>query len=95
GIAAGYLQKESRGAGLRVGAIAGAITMVPLFFVTLFGGTFFLSVLGFAPRAFFGFGLLLVFAAVFFLLYTVALSTVGGYLGAYIALETDIGTGRI
>ena len=94
GAVAGYLQRGSREDGLRVGAISGLITMIPLFLVaSLFGGFFFLPVFGVDPGAVFGLGFLFLFVLLLFVLYTVALAAVGGYLGAYIATETDLGSG--
>lgn len=91
GGVAGYLQRGTRNDGLRVGGISGLITMIPLFLVaSLLGGVFFLQMVGLDPRAGFGFGFLVLFALLFFVLYTVALSALGGYLGAYVVSETDI-----
>jgi hypothetical protein len=92
GAVAGYLQKGSREEGLRVGAISGLIALVPIVLVgTLFGGVMFMGMLGFGPRGMIGFGLFFLVALFFLLLYTVALAAVGGYLGAYIATDTDLG----
>lgn len=92
GIVAGYLQRTTRNDGLRVGAIAGLITIVPLLgLFSLFGGLFFLPMMGVNFRALFGLGFVVVFVFAFFVLFTVALSAVGGYVGVYIATETDIG----
>ena len=92
GGVAGYLQKGPRDEGLRVGAISGLIAMVPIFlFATLFGGMFFFSMLGLGPRGLMGMSFLFLIGLLFLVLYVVALSAVGGYLGAYIATETDMG----
>lgn len=92
GGVAGYLQKGTRNEGLRVGAISGAIALIPIFLIaSVFGGFFFLSMLGVGPRGALGFGLLFFLALVLLVVYTVALAAVGGYLGAYIASETDLG----
>ncbi len=92
GGVAGYLQKGARNDGLRVGAISGLIALVPIFiFGTLFGGMFMFSMLGLGPRGMLSFGFIFLLGLFFIVLYTVALSALGGYLGAYIATETDIG----
>jgi hypothetical protein len=92
GGVAGYLQKGSRDEGLRVGAISGLIAMIPIFlFISLFGGVFFFGMLGIGPRGLLGIGFVFVIGLLFLVLYTVALAAVGGYLGAYIATETDVG----
>ncbi len=92
GGVAGYLQKGSRNEGLRVGAISGAIALIPIFLIgSVFGGFFFLSMLGLGPRGLLGFGFLFLVVLVILVVYTVALAAVGGYLGAYIANETDLG----
>lgn len=86
GGVAGYLQGPSREDGLRVGAYAGLVAAIPiLLVVTLFGSLFFLGAF-FEPRAAFGFVFVLLVFGVG-LLYTVGLSALGGYLGAYVAAE--------
>lgn len=91
GGVAGYLQNEPRKEGLRVGAISGAIAMIPIFlFVSLFGGMFFFSMLGLGPRGLLGMSFIFIIGLLFLVLYTVALAALGGYLGAYIAREADI-----
>mgnify|MGYP000055270006 CR=1 FL=1 len=92
GGVAGYLQKGTREDGLRVGAISGLMAVVPIVIVgSLFGGLVFMSMLGIGPRGLFGLGFFLLFGLVFMLVYVVGLAAVGGYIGAYIATETDIG----
>ncbi|MBP1987787.1 DUF5518 domain-containing protein [Halolamina salifodinae] len=81
GAAAGYLERRDGG---RVGAIAGVFATVPMLGVLALFGVL-LSVLGLGdPFSAFG---LLVIAALFAAVYTVALSTVGGVLGVYLAEE--------
>lgn len=92
GGVAGYLQKGSREDGLRVGAISGLITMLPLFVIgSLFGGAL-LPLIGIDPAAAFGVAAFLMVVIGFVLLYTVALAAIGGYIGVYLATETDIGS---
>jgi len=81
GTAAGYLERRDGG---RVGAIAGAFATIPMLVFVVFAG-FLLGVLGFGD-VFSGVALL-VLAALFVVVYTVALSTVGGVLGVYLAEE--------
>ncbi|WP_440766479.1 DUF5518 domain-containing protein [Natronorubrum sp. DTA7] len=90
GLAGGFLEGPDTREGALVGALAGAITFLPLAGIAIFG----LGVLGFgmgiAAVPFEGFALvaLVVLAAVALLfLYTVGLSLLGGYLGAYLAQE--------
>lgn len=81
GAAAGYLERRDGG---RVGAIAGVFATVPILGVLALVGVL-LGVLGFGDP-FSAFGLLMI-AALFASVYTVALSTVGGVLGVYLAEE--------
>jgi hypothetical protein len=96
---AGYLQDGTGEQGLKVGAGAGVIMLVPFVFM----GFLFLSVLGFgglssaygmqfavAPFAVGFIGLLVLFVSG---LYTVGLSTLGGYLGVYVRRELETGSG--
>jgi hypothetical protein len=98
GALAGYLQGPDTGEGLRVGALAGVVAVVPfalLFF--LFGGVMFAFVpigmgMGMDPRV--GvFGVVgvsvLLLALVAGLVYTVGLAALGGLLGAYLNRELD------
>jgi hypothetical protein len=95
GMAAGYLQRGDRADGSRVGAISGAIAALPfllLFFV--FGGFLFTgSMMGEGMGVPGGFFVLLLFGFVFALIWSVGLSALGGYLGVYIATETDVSGG--
>lgn len=85
GAVAGYLEGGDMDAGLRVGALAGIIMLIPF---ALFGLLFVMFFLGFgtggAPIAF---GLFAVIILLFGAVYTVGLSAVGGYLGVYIKHE--------
>ena len=94
GAVAGYLQGGSRSAGLRVGALAGLLSLLPLLVVGFFFGNLFVGLFlgGFGvPRAFSGLGTLIVVTIVFSaVVYTVAFSAVGGWLGNYVKYDTDI-----
>jgi hypothetical protein len=84
GAVAGYLEGGETDAGLKVGALAGLVALVPLllvlpfvlFFVPLVGQRDALAVL-----------LVAVVAFVFVAAYTVGFSAVGGALGAYLKRE--------
>lgn len=80
GAVAGYLEKKD---GVRVGVIAGGIAIIPLLlFGVLFLGLFSTGTMSIA------FGLLFVlFVFVFGFIWTVGLSTLGGYLGVYLRDE--------
>lgn len=94
GALAGYLQGGTRNDGIRVGALSGLVTAVPL----VLGGAFFFLVATFAvpfgdPGAGFGLGALLLFvlfALVVGGLYTVGLGAVGGWIGNYVRYDTDL-----
>jgi hypothetical protein len=87
GVAA-YLNDADTGEGVRIGAISGVIAAVPLFVVGLLAvavfGIFTVSGPGMGGTAF-GLGglFLLALVGVFAVAYTVGLSALGGYLGAY------------
>lgn len=93
GGVAGYLQRGERSDGLRVGALSGAIATIPfLLLIALFGSLLFSgSTIGGGVGIPGGFVILVLFGVVFALVWTVVLSAIGGYLGVYIATETDIG----
>jgi hypothetical protein len=74
---AGYLQRGPREAGLKVGAGAGLVMLLPYVLLMLLG-------LGGTPAAFGVFALLLIGMMA---LYTVGLSALGGYLGVYVYEE--------
>jgi len=92
GMVAGYLQRGDRSGGIRVGALSGAIAALPfLLFVFAFGGFVFSgSVIGGGMGVPGGFVFLLLLGFVFALFWSVGLSAIGGYLGVYIATETDV-----
>lgn len=84
GAVAGYLEGPDTDQGLRVGAISGVFASIPLVLLGLalvvFGSLF----LGFG-LGIVGVLLVVVFGGLLLGLYTVGLSAIGGYLGAYVA----------
>lgn len=98
GTLAGYLQGPDAGEGLKVGALAGVVAVVPFILLAfLFGGMMFAFVpfgMGMGMDLRFGvfgaFGLLAVLLLLLFgLVYTVGLSALGGVLGAYLNRELE------
>ncbi|WP_248895608.1 DUF5518 domain-containing protein [Haloplanus halobius] len=93
GVAA-YLNDADYDTGIRIGAISGVIASIPLFlgiFLVLAVGTF---MLGFGPQPHMVFGIggiifLFVFGVLISLVYTVGLSALGGYLGAYVVEDVE------
>ncbi|WP_254762419.1 DUF5518 domain-containing protein [Natrinema marinum] len=89
GVVAGFLEGPNERDGTIVGALAGAIAFLPIaavgfFFIGFFG----LVLTGELPvSGIVLLSILVVSAGLFFLLYTVGLSALGGYLGAYLAAE--------
>lgn len=83
GVLAGYLERGRPADGLKVGAYAGLIMLIPFLFI----GAFVLFVLGFggAPTLF---GVAGAFVLLVAAIYTVALGAVGGYLG--VVLESEL-----
>jgi hypothetical protein len=82
GGVAGYLQRESPGRGLRVGAISGAVAIVPILVILAAGVALFV---GGAARFGIPGGLEIVVVTLIFLVlvaWTVGLSAIGGYVGA-------------
>lgn len=85
GAIAGYLESGDGRDGVRVGAIAGVIMLIPM---TLMGMFFMFFFLGFGnPGAPIAFGIMAIFMLLISALYTVGLSAVGGYLGIYLKHE--------
>ena len=88
GVAA-YLNEADSSRGVRIGALSGAFATVPLvlfgFVVVFFLGFFALGMNGGAV----GIGglLIVLVLGLFFAVYTVGLSALGGYLGSYLVDE--------
>lgn len=87
GGVAGYLQQGGDREGLRIGALAGVLAAIPIMFI--FGLIFVVMFLGIAVSGevagpLFVVGILVVIA-LFVVAYTVALSAVGGLVGAALA----------
>lgn len=81
GAAASYLDTDQTASGLGTGTLAGVIGGLPLLVITVFAGFgLFMGIPGdVAPAA----AALLAFTAILTLLYFVALSAIGGYLGTW------------
>ena len=96
GAVTGYLQGGTRSDGVKVGASAGLVALVPAVLWILLVATAF-GVVGVAGgnAVFLGVGLLGVFLLLFtlFLLgvYLVGLSALGGWLGNYVKYDTEYG----
>jgi hypothetical protein len=96
GMAAGYMQGGDSSEGVRVGAISGALGMIPALLV---GGLVFVVVavlfLGIGVGEFLAASVVTGFLVVAILLglavYFVGFGALGGYLGNYVKYETDIG----
>lgn len=85
GLAA-YLQEGDKASSIRIGAISGAFAAVPFVLFALFV----VAGLGFVAPAAGLFGLVILFVFVVAGLYTVGLSTLGGFLGWYVREETTL-----
>jgi hypothetical protein len=96
GAVAGYLEGGDRADGLRVGAFAGVVMLVPIFlFAMFFGGLFFAAGGMMLPPNAMGASGAFAMVALFFglviaLVYTVGLAALGGFLGNYVKQDTDI-----
>ena len=89
GGVAGYLQHETARSGAKVGALSGALAMIPLFFIMIAGFMFFIPVAGAGVPG--GIELIIIF---FFIMpmmtvWFVGLSAAGGYLGGYLYSERE------
>ncbi|MFB6079693.1 MAG: DUF5518 domain-containing protein [Haloferacaceae archaeon] len=84
GVVAGYLEGGDPQDGLKVGAVAGAIMVIP--FVCI--GLLLTVLLGFGiGTSAVAFGVVALVVVLIGALYTVGLSVVGGYLGGYLERE--------
>ena len=94
GAVAAYLQGGSRTDGLKIGALVGLVSLLPLLaFGAVFGNIFLGLLVGGVgvPRAFSGLGILVLGAVVVSaVVYTVAFSAAGGWLGNYLKYDTDL-----
>ena len=93
GAVAGYLQQEDSSTALKVGALSGAIAVLPFLLVVVFLTSTlpFLPALFHVPGAFAGIVVVFViFALLASAVYVVGLSALGGYLGWYVERETDL-----
>lgn len=94
GAVAGYLQGGTREEGIKIGALAGLIALLPFLLLVFFLSNLFLGVFvgGFGvPREFAGLGVVFVlFALLFSAVYTVVFSAAGGWLGNYVKYDTNI-----
>ena len=96
GGVAGYLQRGERMDGARVGAISGVFATIPfvLLFSAFFGFVLTGSMMGGGMDSGMGFpgpfGAFFLFVFVFGFLWNTVLSAAGGYLGVYVATETDV-----
>ena len=90
GVVAGFLEGPDVRDGAIVGALAGAITFLPFAGLAIVGLGIFGFGMGIAAAPIEGFAVvalaILVFVSVLFV-YTIGLSLLGGYLGAYLARE--------
>lgn len=91
GGVAGFLQRESRRSGAKVGALSGAIAFLPfLFFVFLmFGAMSFMAPIGGGFGVPGGLELIVIFLVIFpfVALWNIGLGALGGYLGTVIREE--------
>ena len=95
GAVAAYLQGGSREEGVKIGALTGLVSLLPLLALGAVFGNIFIGLFlgGFGvPRAFSGLGVFVLVAVVISaVVYTVAFSAAGGWLGNYVRYDTDLG----
>ncbi len=96
GGVAGYLHGGSRKRGAKVGAISGALAMIPAFLLMGFIATAFMAYA--TPNAMMpgGLELLIIFGMMLpiMFLWVIGLSAVGGYLGAYLSSKMQSKSGK-
>jgi hypothetical protein len=95
GAITGYLQGGDRNDGLRAGALAGVIMLLPFVLVMfVFGNVVFLLFSGGGmpvPGLAGGFTIFAILIALLFgLVYVVAFAALGGYLGNFVKYETEV-----
>jgi hypothetical protein len=93
GAVAGFLEGPDERDGLLAGALAGVITFVPIAAIAVLAIGFIGFGMGVAAAPVEGFAFItfvILVAVSFALLYTVGLSLLGGYLGAYLAQEYPV-----
>lgn len=83
GAISGYLDAENPGSGAKIGAISGAVALVPLLVIV----PLLLFVLFLDPVFAIGILLVVFFVLLFLVAYTVGLGALGGVLGVYIRRE--------
>lgn len=95
GGVAGYLHGGSHKRGARIGAIAGAIALLPAFLMLALIATAFMAFAATDVVFHGGIELLIIFGIMFpfMILWVVGLSAVGGYLGAYLKSEGHLSSG--
>jgi hypothetical protein len=94
GAVAGYLQREPPKRGARVGALSGAIASIPFLLVLAVGVAVFFGtspVGGFGAPGAVELGIILLLIVPLGTLWNVGLSAVGGYVGAYIRVDSGPG----
>ena len=97
GAVSGYLQGGDREGAVRIGALAGAIMLVPMLLLFVVVGPIFLALLGMSGMGMGNMGLagaiggaFFLFALLLGLVYTVGFAALGGWMGNYVRYETDI-----
>jgi hypothetical protein len=97
GIAAGYMQGGDRSEGAKVGAISGALGLIPALLVgalvvTVVGALFLGVGVGEFLAASFVTGFFVVVFVLGLAVYFVGLGAIGGYVGNYVRYDTDLGS---
>jgi len=82
GTVAGFLERQDGG---RIGTISGAFAALPLVVLLVVGGGALFTFMGFGDA--FGSVAVLLLGGLFVIVFTVALSAVGGIIGVYLAEE--------
>ena len=92
GAVAAYLQGGDQSDAIRVGALSGLLTAIPLVLILLVVGTVipFLPAFGVPGSLTAVFGVFAIIGFLLLLAYTIGLGALGGILGRYLARETDL-----